>query len=175
MNQIERLRDDLKRRFPDLPIAIDPPADESRGSWFLDVQRGGDLDPIVVEWRPDRGFGVSTPDESDYGTGVDEVYPNVRAAYDRVVQLILSGGQAVPPLAVRLADLRQARGLSQAELAEKAGVKQANVSRIEGRGEDIKVDTLTRIVAAMGGTLAIVARFPDGTERQIVLDRCQEV
>ncbi len=59
MNQIQRLRDDLLNRFPELAAETDEPADH-RGSWFLDVRRKGEASPIVVEWRPDRGFGVST-------------------------------------------------------------------------------------------------------------------
>ncbi len=70
------------------------------------------------------------------------------------------------PEAVRLAELRQSRGLTQGQVAEKAGVKQANIARIEGR-EDIKVSTLAKVVAAMGATLSIRARFPDGTEREL--------
>lgn len=166
MNQIERLRDDLKRRFPDLSMEIDAPLDEERGSWHLDIWREG-ARMINVEWRPDRGFGVSTPDEHDYGVGVDEVYPNVKATYDRVVRLVLSGSNTEPPLAVRLAELRQLRGLSQGDLATRVGVRQANVSRIEGRGDDIKVGTLARLVVAMGASLEIVARFPDGTVREL--------
>lgn len=166
MNQIERLRDALAGRFPELAVAIDPPANEG-GSWFLDVRRNGDLPPVVVEWRPDRGFGVSTPPgESDYGVGSDEVFPNEKAALDRVERLILSGGRTEPPKTVRLAELRQSRGLSQGELAERAGVGQANISRIEGRG-DIMVSTLARIVAAMGASLSVKARFPDGMEREL--------
>jgi len=88
MNQIEQLRDDLARRFPDHSITIDAPADE-RGPWFLDVQREGYAD--VVEWRPDRGFGVSTPGTDDYGAGPDEIFTNVKSAFARVVRLILSG------------------------------------------------------------------------------------
>ena len=76
MNQVERLRDDLRRRFPALAMEISPPADRDRGIWDLEIRRGTDLRPIIVEWRSDRGFGVSTPEESDYGVGVDEVYPN---------------------------------------------------------------------------------------------------
>jgi hypothetical protein len=87
MNQLERLRDDLLNRFPGLSAEIDGPVDH-RGSWFLDVRREGVTPPIVVEWRPDRGFGVSTPGEDDYGTGPDEVYPNMEAAFDRVVRLV---------------------------------------------------------------------------------------
>ena len=165
MNQVERLRDDLINRFPGLPVAIDEPADH-RGSWFLDLPREGEVPPIVVEWRPDRGFGVSTPGADDYGTGPDEVYPNAKAAFDRVVRLVLSGGRTEPPRAVRLAELRQKLGMSQEELAERAGVGQANISRIEGR-DDLKISTLARIVEAMGASLSIRARFPDGVEREI--------
>src|SRR5262249_29648851 len=84
MNQIERLRSDLLGRFPDAAMEIDQPADH-RGSWFLDVSREGGAPPIVVEWRPDRGFGVSTPGAGEFGTGPDEVYPNAKAAFDRIV------------------------------------------------------------------------------------------
>jgi DNA-binding XRE family transcriptional regulator len=59
-----------------------------------------------------------------------------------------------------LAELREARRRSQAELAKKLGVQQSAVSRIERR-TDMYVSTLSGIVEAMGGTLEIVARFPD--------------
>ena len=165
MNQVERLRDDLAERFPDLTIAIDEPADV-QGSWFLDVRREGGVTPVVVEWRPDRGFGVSTPEAGDYGSGPDELYPNAKATFDRIVRLVLSGGRAEPPRAVRLAELRQYLGISQQELAERAGVGQANISRIEGR-DDLKISTLARVVEAMGASLSIRARFPDGVEREL--------
>jgi DNA-binding Xre family transcriptional regulator len=168
MNQIERLENDLLTRFPDLVVMVDPPADGTRGTWHLDVQRNG-ASPIVVEWRPDRGFGVSAlrADDPAFGVGPDEVYPNLKATFDRLVRLILSGGQTEPPHAVRLAELRQFRGLSQEELAGRAGVGQANIARIEGRGDDIKVSTLARIVSALGASLSLRARFPDGTEREL--------
>jgi DNA-binding Xre family transcriptional regulator len=171
MNQIERLRDDLTKRFPTLTAEIDAPADPGDspgGPWFLDLLRDGDAPRVVVEWRPDRGFGVSTPDPADYGTGPDEVYPNAKDAFERVVRLILSGDRTEPTRALRLAELRQIRGLSQGELAQRAGLGQANISRIEGR-DDILVSTLARIVAAMGASLSIRARFPDGTERELAL------
>ena len=53
MNPIEKIRDDLVKRFPNLRITIDPPALES-GSWDLDVFREGGLDFVNVEWRPPR-------------------------------------------------------------------------------------------------------------------------
>ena len=164
MNAIERLRDSLIKRFPDFPVVIDAP-DNHQGPWFLDIQRG-DASPVVVEWRSDRGFGVSTPKGDDFGVGPDEIYTNTKAAFDRVVRLILSGGLTEPPHAVRLAELRQILGFSQSELAELAGVRQANISRIEGRG-DMLVSTLAKIVSALGASLSIRAKFPDGVEREL--------
>jgi hypothetical protein len=87
MNQLERLRDDLLNRFPGLSAEIDEPADH-RGSWFLDVRTEGEAPPIVVEWRPDRGFGVSTVAADEYGIGPDVVEPDAKAAFDRVVHLV---------------------------------------------------------------------------------------
>jgi hypothetical protein len=165
MEPIEGLRDDLAGRFPGLAMEIDPPA-AGAGSWQLDVRPGGESPWIVVEWRPDLGFGISTPGADDYGTKPDEIYPNAKAAYDRMVQLILTGGQTRPPAAVRLAELRRLRELSQAEVAGRAGIKQAAMARIEGRG-DILLSTLHRVVSAMGGRLTIRVEFPDGTGREL--------
>lgn len=65
-----------------------------------------------------------------------------------------------------MADLRKLRRLSQEGLATLVNVGQANISRIESRG-DLLVSTLVSIVNAMGGTLSMVVRFPDGMEREL--------
>ncbi|MBI4804808.1 MAG: XRE family transcriptional regulator [Desulfovibrio sp.] len=59
-----------------------------------------------------------------------------------------------------LAELRKARRLSQEELAQVLSIGQASVAKIEKR-TDMYVSTLRRFVEAMGGSLDIVARFPD--------------
>jgi transcriptional regulator with XRE-family HTH domain len=59
-----------------------------------------------------------------------------------------------------LAKLREARLRSQAQIAEKLGIKQAAVSRLERR-TDMYLSTLRELIAAMGGRLQIVAEFPD--------------
>ena len=87
MNPIERLRDDLLKKFPLMDAQIDAPA-EATGLWQLDLRPGGASPWIVVEWKPDLGFGVSTPREDDYGTKPDDLYPNATAAYSRAVELI---------------------------------------------------------------------------------------
>lgn len=63
--------------------------------------------------------------------------------------------------ALPLAELRQARELTQAQLAEMMQTDQGNLSKLE-RQTDMYVSTLRRYVEAMGGTLEIVARFPEG-------------
>ena len=168
MNQIEKLRDDLARRFPELAMTIDSPIKVTASHW-LDIRRPG-LTPIVVEWRPDRGFGVSVlseDDSEDFGDGADEVYPNARAAFDRVVELIETGGSTKPPGPVALADLRRGLGLSQVEVAERAGIGQSSLAQLEARA-DSKVSTLARVVEAMGAKLSLHVDFPGG--RSKVLD-----
>ncbi len=58
-------------------------------------------------------------------------------------------------------ELRKARKITQAQLAKKLGIKQEQVSRSEKRA-DIHLSTLKRSVEAMGGTLTLIAQFPDG-------------
>jgi DNA-binding XRE family transcriptional regulator len=59
-----------------------------------------------------------------------------------------------------LQDLRKARALTQERVAERLGISQENVSRLEKRS-DLLLSTLSGYVAAMGGRLQLVAEFPD--------------
>ena len=59
-----------------------------------------------------------------------------------------------------LRDLRKARRRTQVRVARELGIKQENVSRIEKRS-DLLISTLRGYVEAMGGTLRLVAEFPD--------------
>ena len=59
-----------------------------------------------------------------------------------------------------LRDLRKARNQTQARVAERLGINQENVSRIEKRS-DLLISTLSGYVEAMGGKLSLVAEFPD--------------
>lgn len=60
-----------------------------------------------------------------------------------------------------LQELRQARDLSQKELASVLGVNQATISKLERRA-DMYLSSLRKFVEAMGGELEIAARFPEG-------------
>ena len=59
-----------------------------------------------------------------------------------------------------LRELRKARQLTQASVAAELGITQDGVSRLEQRS-DLLLSTLRRAVEAMGGSLSLVARFPD--------------
>jgi transcriptional regulator with XRE-family HTH domain len=74
---------------------------------------------------------------------------------------------------LHLADLRQSRGVTQAELAALLGVSQPNVSKIErglgsGKGE-VRLGTLVGYVEALGGQLELRAVFPEHPEDDIVV------
>jgi transcriptional regulator with XRE-family HTH domain len=61
--------------------------------------------------------------------------------------------------AVQLAALRQRRGRTQTEVAQELGISQSDVSKLERRA-DLRVSTLQRYVAALGGELRLTATFP---------------
>lgn len=60
-----------------------------------------------------------------------------------------------------LAELRQARHLSQEQLAAVLEVQQPAVAKLEKK-TDMYISTLRRFIEAMGGQLEIKAHFPDG-------------
>lgn len=63
---------------------------------------------------------------------------------------------------VTLAQVRQAVGLTQNQLAEELGIAQGDVSKIEHR-DNLRLATLARFIEATGGKLRIVAVY-DETE-----------
>lgn len=65
---------------------------------------------------------------------------------------------------LRLGALRRARGLTQAEIADRLDIRQVSVSRLEARS-DVHVSTLQSVIRAMGGEVEIRARFSDAEYR----------
>jgi DNA-directed RNA polymerase specialized sigma subunit len=59
-----------------------------------------------------------------------------------------------------LHELRKAHKMTQKNLAASLGVEQAHISRMEKRS-DLLLSTLRSYVEAMGGTLKLVAEFPN--------------
>ncbi len=80
--------------------------------------------------------------------------PEGRAAVERETRIVHD--------MLALAKLREARGVTQTELARAWDVSRTNISRVEHE-EDIYLSTLWRYVAALGGRLEINAVFPDQT------------
>ncbi len=62
--------------------------------------------------------------------------------------------------ALRLAEIRELRGLTQAQLAEALEVTQRRVSSIEHQ-TDLYLSTLRDYVEMLGGELEVVAVFPE--------------
>ena len=60
----------------------------------------------------------------------------------------------------RLAELRKRRGLSQAPVAHRMAISVSRISQIE-KGDVSTRDVLDRYIAALGGTLNLVADFGD--------------
>jgi transcriptional regulator with XRE-family HTH domain len=59
-----------------------------------------------------------------------------------------------------LQELRKARKMTQDRLAKDLGIAQKQISEIEKR-TDMHISTLRRAVEALGGSLTLVAQFPD--------------
>ncbi|MDO8360253.1 MAG: helix-turn-helix transcriptional regulator [Devosia sp.] len=77
--------------------------------------------------------------------------------------------------AIRLAEVRKALTVTQTALAQRTGLKQGEVSRIENNPTSVQIKTLDRYVAGLGGRLRIVAEFPDGSRADIPLEQGRPV
>lgn len=59
-------------------------------------------------------------------------------------------------IGARIAELRREQGMSQAQLAEAAGLRQSNVSRIEAGKYATTLDILANIAQALGCKVDII-------------------
>ena len=78
-----------------------------------------------------------------------------REAFDAAVGQMLDEARGW-----RLGEMRKRRGLTQEQVATRMGISVARVSQIEG-GDVSTQEVLNRYVAALGGTLKLVADFGD--------------
>ena len=85
--------------------------------------------------------------------------PETRAAY--------TSRKPIYEFALQLAELRRQRGLSQAALATRAGMKQSEVARIEAAEASPTFDTMARLLAAADADLDI--RFKDSKGKTVRL------
>lgn len=146
----------ISNSAPFAEFAQDGPA-RPGGAYVLDVTWKDRH--VVVEFSPRHGYGISASDEVGLGVGPDEIHKSADEAAARVVELLQTGADTCP---LRLREVREARGVTQAQLAEILGVGQAAVSKVENRNE-VTLTSLRRFIRALGGKLSIVAEFPDGS------------
>jgi DNA-binding XRE family transcriptional regulator len=59
-----------------------------------------------------------------------------------------------------LRDLRKARRMTQDKLATELGIRQESISNLEKRS-DMLLSTLREYIAALGGELELLVKFPD--------------
>jgi len=159
VNDIQKLAKRLKRQMPNATISLQEPHDPD-GIWWLDVTLNDES--IAIDWSRAGKFGLSSIPREGFGDAPDEVYSSIGEAMRRVVALLKSGQHTVSPRVLQ--SLRQSRRLSQERLAALLRVRQAAVSKMERRS-DMYLSTLRKVIAAMGGQLEVIARFPDGDVR----------
>jgi transcriptional regulator with XRE-family HTH domain len=81
-----------------------------------------------------------------------------------------------PPLARRLAELRQAAGLSQSQLAEKVGVNASNIAFWELSGTPPRGEVLPKLAHALGVSVdALLGVTPPKPKKQAAKGRLQLV
>ena len=123
---------------------------------IVDILERGDLE----DWRPIAAAIASEPHGAlaarvlelvsaypMYGTS-----PLWRAWIDRCqarVEPLLP-----PPTTVSLADLRRSFGITQTGLAERVGMSQSDLSKLERR-KDVRVSSLRAYLAGLGGVLRL--------------------
>src|SRR5580692_1558012 len=90
-------------------------------------------------------------------TNVDDIIAKLSPAQRKKVQ---SRAAQLIAEEMTLRELRHARKLTQVAMAKALGVTQDSISRLEKRS-DLLLSTLRKTVEAMGGSLSLVAEFPD--------------
>src|SRR3954465_9589175 len=96
---------------------------------------------------------MTVEQERDYITEGEESYQRWADSLvaDEEGRRLYEEEAAKKELWLQLVEARQAAGLTQAELAERLGVSQAQVARLEKRGYDAySLNSLRRYVAALG-------------------------
>jgi transcriptional regulator with XRE-family HTH domain len=71
---------------------------------------------------------------------------------------------------------RKAKKLNQTELAEKAGIKQATISRLEsGTNDNITIENLRSIAAALGCSVVDLLPDTDKKKQKAAVDKSAEI
>lgn len=140
-------------------LEVDParPVDELGAAALDDLLDRGDLEdwmPLLREIRRDPGGEVANRVlnlvESHPMYGTSSLW-RTWIAEQRAASSAFDAGAA-------LRRLRLARRLTQQQLADRLGMTQPEISKLERR-RDVRLSTMRAYVAALGGSLELVARF----------------
>lgn len=174
MNNFDRLVAELERvaaEDSEATLEISAPL-RPDGIWeaSLDAPNGY---AVVAEWKQHRGFGVVAALEFEPFGGVHEIYATWEATAARMAALWSAREETVSTAPVPIAELRKLRGHLQKDVAAQMGITKGGLAQIEAGANEgkVQVETLARLLSAMGGRLVISATFPDGTERKVAVGR----
>lgn len=172
MNQFEYLADELERLTAGLAgaeLEISKPAAPD-GVWMATFH-APDGYWVEAEWKQHRGFGVSAGYDASWNEPAHESYGSWEVAAQRMSALWSAREVTDRNLPVPVAELRKLRGHLQKDVAAQMGITKGGLAQIEASANEgkVQVDTLGKLVAAMGGRLVISATFPDGTERKVAV------
>lgn len=172
MNNFERLVAELEQLAAEdreAELEINAPA-RPEGIWSV-MLSASDGYSVEAEWKQHRGFGLTAGYEFEPFGGVDEIYATWQATAERMAALWQDRASTNSNGPMPISELRKLRGQLQKDVAAQMGITKGGLAQIEASASEgkVQVDTLGRLVKAMGGRLVISAEFPDGTERKVAV------
>ncbi len=96
----------------------------------------------------------------------NEVLAESKLSSDEIAAIREEVREEVEREQLTLSQVRRARAMTQVTVAENSGIAQGDISKLERRA-DAYVGTLRRYIEALGGSLHIVAEFPNGAPVEI--------
>jgi hypothetical protein len=93
MNLLQQLEFRVREELPDVHATLDLAVAPETSSW-LDLTLRDHR--ATIEWRPGKGFGVSSSSETVYGEGPDEIYSDVSTTLKRVVAVLKKRSRTNP-------------------------------------------------------------------------------
>jgi DNA-binding Xre family transcriptional regulator len=157
MQHVEEMIRALAAKVPGIRTETEA-SENPRGPVWVNVSNG--TVGAVIEWRQGMGFGLTSLPTESQGEASDEVYDSPEALVARLEVLLQGKERTQPRKEADLRELRERHRVSQDELAQRLGVSQPNVAKMEHRS-DMSVARLRSVVEAIGGHLEIAARFGD--------------
>ncbi|MCA1749122.1 MAG: helix-turn-helix domain-containing protein [Parasphingopyxis sp.] len=174
MNGFERLAAELERFSAgekDAELEISTPA-RPDGIWLATLHGPGGY-AVEAEWSRHRGFGLIAGEDLGFSAAAHENHSSWESAFARMIALWNARAATSADYPVPIADLRKLRGQLQKDVASHMGITKGGLAQIESSTDKGKVqlETLDKLIVAMGGRLIISATFPDGTERKVSFRR----